>query len=310
MDPIVTLETVGLSNISLQIGINQVLGLFEILISVFGVILATKIRRPSIFRMKLALVYMFLFISGFISFSFLPVDVTPQNIHDHWAIIANNIFIATFAFHITILYYREMKKYTSREGFFKQKVIDFMDHIPDCVFVQDREGKYMYVNQAFCSLLNLPKEEIINKDNIELGMFLQKLGIKYDFDILDERSNNIIKEIDKPYIFIDSGYIANDYYSLQVYKSPVYNECFADGNVFRKYIGTIGITRDMTYDVIDHEEIDERLQDNDLEGALSLFYKHKTRRDTNPFTKEFLQEVQQEFQNKDVYLSSSITDKK
>lgn len=47
-----------------------------------------------------------------------------------------------------------------------------VSHLNQLICVKDEDGKYLMVNLTFCDLAGVPKEDIIGKDDTELGLFL------------------------------------------------------------------------------------------------------------------------------------------
>ncbi|MEG4515197.1 MULTISPECIES: PAS domain S-box protein [unclassified Microcoleus] len=115
-----------------------------------------------------------------------------------------------------------------------------MDEAPDRVFVKDRNFRYIFVNQSFAEYLGKNVEEIIGKDDIELG-FSAEL-------VFGDRNNSIrgIREADRavlagervrnPYqaIVFESG----KQHVFDTQKVPLYD---AEGNIF----GVLGFSREI-----------------------------------------------------------------
>ncbi|MEG4027084.1 MULTISPECIES: PAS domain S-box protein [unclassified Microcoleus] len=115
-----------------------------------------------------------------------------------------------------------------------------MDEAPDRVFVKDRNFRYIFVNQSFAEYLGKNVEEIIGKDDIELG-FSAEL-------VFGARNNSIrgIREEDRaviggervrnPYqaIVFDSG----KQHVFDTQKVPLFD---AEGNIF----GVLGFSREI-----------------------------------------------------------------
>lgn len=250
--------------------VYEAIAIAEIVIGLFGIHLSYIFRRNLAFRIKLGFVYSLPLIAGVLSLMFPMSDVH----------ILTQTHLVAFMVMLSILYWREVKNFTTSEGFHKRSLSNYLDNVPDLIWVKDVDNKFSYANKAMLRIYNVDKEEMIGKTPLEIqNKFLQKLQ-RFDFGQLCFKSDQFIKQTNRARVFLESGYINDRYYAFQVYKSPIYSN--NDGE--QKLIGYVGIARDLTYDVLDHNEIDRLLKSGDLDKAYALFAIHKSRYDI--FNKE------------------------
>ena len=80
-----------------------------------------------------------------------------------------------------ILVLKEKELYT------KADLEKILENIPLLVWMRDLEGKYIYVNRAYCDFMKLSKDEIIGKRDRD---FL----CKEDSSVIEEEDRRLIKE--------------------------------------------------------------------------------------------------------------------
>lgn len=115
-----------------------------------------------------------------------------------------------------------------------------MDDAPDRVFAKDKNFRYIFVNQSFAEYVGKNVEEIIGKDDIELG-FCAEL-------VLGDRNNSIrgIREEDRAVL---AGERVHNPYQAIVFeggKQHIFDTqkvplCDAEGNIF----GVLGFSREI-----------------------------------------------------------------
>ncbi|MEP6516216.1 PAS domain S-box protein [Microcoleus vaginatus] len=115
-----------------------------------------------------------------------------------------------------------------------------MDEAPDRVFVKDRNFRYIFVNQSFAEYLGVNVEEIIGKDDIELG-FSAEL-------VFGDRNSQIrgIREEDRAVLAGER--VRNPYQAIvfeggkqHVFDTQKMPLCDAEGNIF----GVLGFSREI-----------------------------------------------------------------
>jgi PAS domain S-box-containing protein len=78
----------------------------------------------------------------------------------------------------------------------KSQLISVLDSAPNLIFVKDRKGEYVLVNQATADFHGLSKEEIIGKTDFELGVSEENAEsfLKTDLYVIDQNENVFIPE--------------------------------------------------------------------------------------------------------------------
>jgi PAS domain-containing protein len=239
----------------------QAIGLFNLVVGLCGIYLATKLRRPGIFRIKLGIVFSLLVISGVGSMILSKDDFG----------LLHHSFISSFLILITILYWREVQHYMTTEGYHRKSLGNYIEDVPDLIWVKDLDFRYTYVNKSVLSTLELKLQDIIGKTDQEIRQQMMNNGIRYEIgaDHTDHEH-----KLDQPIIYLDTGYIRDRFIALQVFKGPLYN---SDSILTRKHVGYFSIGRDLTFDVEDHNNIATLLSEGDLTKAIDLFDLHRNR---------------------------------
>jgi PAS domain S-box-containing protein len=163
------------------------------------------------------------------------------------------------------------------EGYHKKSFGSYIDDIPDLVWIKDLEQRYTYVNKAFIDMAGIESNNILGKNDSEIGEYLEENDINYSFSMGNFRNDSQVSIFSKPRLIIETGIIDGRFAALQVYKKPLYN---SDITSARKHVGYIGIGRDLTYDVEDHNMMSEFIAEERIEEALKLFEIHKNRYQT------------------------------
>lgn len=68
-----------------------------------------------------------------------------------------------------------------------ENALDFravIDNLEQIISIKNEQGRYVFANKIFCDLLRLQQEEIIAKDDSELGFFLNpELIVRSDTEV-------------------------------------------------------------------------------------------------------------------------------
>ncbi len=136
-----------------------------------------------------------------------------------------------------ILNLRKQLTLDDSESFFYSLV----ENIPQYIFCKDVEGRFTFVNQLFCNLLEKPIEEILGKTDFDF--FPPELAKKYRNDDLNViESNQTFEDIEKNKIE------EHETKYVHVVKTPIYN---AKGEI----IGIQGIFWDITKRIKAEQEL-------------------------------------------------------
>jgi PAS domain S-box-containing protein len=120
----------------------------------------------------------------------------------------------------------------------------FVEHLPAGVFRKDYEGRYVFVNSAFCKLKDMKVDEILGKTPVELAayeaMFKQSKEVRQRTLVEGVNHHELIMRTGKP-VELEEVYLQPDgtMEYFHVVKSPVFG---ADGQL----IGSQGIQFDIT----------------------------------------------------------------
>jgi two-component system, cell cycle sensor histidine kinase and response regulator CckA len=133
-----------------------------------------------------------------------------------------------------------------------------VEQMPVCVFRKDAAGRFEYVNDRFCKLKQLKREEIIGRTPLEMAEYnLSRRSNKnladtsdYNFSVLGVNHHTAIMKNGQT-IEVDEEYIAADgeVRYFHVFKTPVFD-------LNKKIIGSQGIMFDMT----ERRHTDEKLR--------------------------------------------------
>jgi len=248
------------------INIHHAYSIVALIISLFGLGIAFFIRRAAVFRLKLACVYILLFVAGLGGFLFE---------HEKFGMVEQTLYTSFFIL-MTVLYWREVSSYMTTEGYHRKSLGIYIDDVPDLIWVKDLEHRYTYVNKAVSSLLGLPINLILGKTENDIREVFERTGMTYTIgsEAIKVDNNHTGDFMIEPRIFLDSGIINRRFIALQVYKGPLYN---SDDVITRKHVGYFGIGRDLTYDVEDHNRITEHIEKNEMDEAMIMFQIHKNR---------------------------------
>ena len=240
-------------------------GIYMAFLTCFGVYLACKTKRPMVFKIKLVVVYL-------IPFMLAVVYLFPgYHVSEAYRIL----LFCTFITLTQMLYWREPKKLTTSLGYHRKTLVDFLDLVPDMVWMKDVDNRFTYTNEAIrTGLLLCTETEAYGKTGVELAEIQRGKGHVYTFGEVCGDSDDVTISKDKPCRFLEFGKVNGKFLALQVFKAPLYITCPKGGS---KMVGTIGMGRDLTYDFIDHEKIAKLLEDGDYEGAKKAFSVHQRR---------------------------------
>ncbi len=251
-----------------DLSVNQLIGVFQILIGIAGLYIAYSFRRSRVFRIKLALVYSLPFVLGVEAampywFNFMPRH--PEH---------REILFMMFVILATILYWREVKSLMTSRGYHKRALVDFLDMMPDLVWMKDKDQKFTYMNEAvkrgwFCCT----DKDMLNKTEQEIYANVIRHASFSNREVIDE-SNRIVFEDHNACKFMATGEVNGNPIALQVFKAPLFKTLPDES---KKFVGMIAMARDLTYDLIDHSIISELCESDDIDHAIEEFEKHKTR---------------------------------
>ena len=144
-------------------------------------------------------------------------------------------------------------------------IINFLDVVPDMVWVKDIDNNFIYVNKSVCkNLLLLSKECVYDKTSTTIAHELRSKGIDYTFGELCCDSDEITKERNIPTLFYEYGNVNGKFMALRVLKSPIYDE-------HGILLGTIGVARDVTFHIISYKKIENLIINGEHEKASSEF---------------------------------------
>ncbi len=141
-------------------------GIAFLLIAISGFYIAYTIRRKSVFRIKMLIVYILPCIVALSYFSkdhgpmtgliFFPLNGDPPlekecNESDD----CRQLVILTFIILNSILYYREIKLVMTREGYHKNVLGACMKTVQDAIVTTDQNGKITYTNDAMKKMFKI-----------------------------------------------------------------------------------------------------------------------------------------------------------
>lgn len=166
-----------------------------------------------------------------------------------------------------------------------EKLIELLsEHLPDMLWVKERNGNYIYANQAICDGLLMAKDtsEPIGKNDLffaerERNAHPENLQW-HTFGELCFNSDLIVIENNKPMKFEEFGNVKGEILYLEVYKAPFYDK---EGNI----IGTVGAGRDIT-----------RLKQVQIDLEQSLQNVNLQRKQLESFNSELEKRVQEEIE--------------
>lgn len=245
--------------------VHTLAGIFMVGVTLFGFHVSLKIRRPAIFRFKLAFVYL------------LPLSLAVTYLVPtvHIAHPYRVLLMCAFMIFTSALYWREVRDLTTKIGYQKKALPDFLDLSPDMIWMKDLNNKFTYTNEAIRDgLLKCTEAEAFGKTGVELAIAQREKGHTYTFGEVCGDSDSITLKNRKVSRFLEFGTVNGQFLALQVFKAPLYNTRL-DGSKY--IIGTIGIGRDLTYDFLDHEKISKLIDEGDVKKALKVFDRHKRR---------------------------------
>jgi hypothetical protein len=253
------------SILSIPTDVFLVVGFISLCISIFGWFVAYKIRRPLIFRIKLSMVF---FIPFLLSCSYL-LKIPDFSLYNKLLLIHGFILL------LSILYWREVKKLTCSIGYHKNILVNFLDMVPDMVWMKDTDNKFTYTNNAVCEkILKCTKEEAFGKTGYEIAKKNKEKYQNFSYgEVCCALSNSDIGR-ESSCKFIEFGKINNEFIAVQVFKAPL-TVNLPDGS--KKIVGTIGMGRDLTYDYEDHEKIHSLINEKKYKEAIEAFKIHRDR---------------------------------
>lgn len=127
---------------------------------------------------------------------------------------------------------------------FLRAVRDAVDSMmPDMMWAKDTKGRYIIANKAIRDRL-LKHDNPYGKTDVELANRIKEMvgEDNHTFGEVCGDSDGVVLKHDMPMRFNEDGLIDGEYVMLQVHKNTLKD---AEGNV----LGTVGIGRDITYEV-------------------------------------------------------------
>lgn len=245
--------------------IFKIVGIIALLITGFGWYMAYVVRRPPIFRVKLAMVFV------------IPLMLSATYLLDFLSFshVYRMLLVYTFIMLLTILYWREIRKMTTSIGYHKSVLVNFLDMVPDMVWMKDIDNRFTYTNKALCDgLLKCSAKEAFGKTGIEIAELQRKKGHEYTFGEVCCDSDNETLLHNSPCRFLEFGKVNGKFLALQVFKAPLWVK-LPDGS--KKVVGTIGMGRDLTYDYEDHELILKLCREGKYDEAMEALIVHASR---------------------------------
>lgn len=99
----------------------------------------------------------------------------------------------------------------------------FCDAIPDPVWLKDREGRFLYVNNAMCTKVLGCRHPgtALGKTQEYFADRARKKGYRYDMDRMIEASDRAVYESGKAGNFYEYGFIHGRFYYFEIFKGPL-----------------------------------------------------------------------------------------
>jgi len=169
----------------------------------------------------------------------------------------------------------------------ERKMYTLLDHMPDLVWLTNAKGKYTYVNEAFAvKILMCSSSQAIGKTIRQIANEQLLIGISNNFGTIFTSTDDATRDFGTARKFLEIGKINNRFVALETIKTPLYDRS--------KFIGMLGIARDVTHDVTEHALLDNLLEKGDMEAFKKLFNDHKFKYINSPAKScypEFLRRV-------------------
>jgi PAS domain S-box-containing protein len=128
-----------------------------------------------------------------------------------------------------------------------------LDNIPFLVWLKDKNGRYISINQPFCNFYQMKPEDIIGKTDYEiLPLEIAKQHANVDREVLTSGERKHIEDFRKT---------LHGEEWIEIYKSPIFNEKGA-------VIGLTGISREIT----DRKRLEEAIKKNEEHFRALLQY--------------------------------------
>ncbi|MEQ9307957.1 MAG: PAS domain-containing protein [Balneolaceae bacterium] len=91
----------------------------------------------------------------------------------------------------------EMKEAFERTEKLRVQFQGVLNATPNLIFIKNKEGRYLLVNDAACSFFNIQREQFIGKTDLELGVSENeaKLFLETDLKVIETRETQFIPEI-------------------------------------------------------------------------------------------------------------------
>lgn len=135
-----------------------------------------------------------------------------------------------------------------RKGDVNELFLDtLIDSVPNLIWIKDKRGAHLNVNNYFCKVVGKEKKDIIGRGHYYIWDIEPEEYADGEYVCLE--TEEIVLKEKKTFLFDEQVKIGNEMRQLKTYKSPIIDE---DGVV----LGTTG----MAYDVTDIENIQVQLE--------------------------------------------------
>ena len=173
------------------------------------------------------------------------------------------IELAEFRFRRLQKLLKEEKDAWLRETYLEQTI----NTLPDMIWFKDLKGLHLHVNDAFCTAVNKPREDIEGHDHYYIWGIPRAVYERSDY-VCVETEDDVIKAR-KTCLFDEQVMSAQGLRKLKTYKTPIFDE---DGKTI---IGTVGIARDVTQENEYKNTIQRLTREDKLTGLSNREYFHQ-----------------------------------
>ena len=210
-----------------------------------------RIRRSPKFKIRLMLVFSMPFLTGLMCF--WP-NLVPQ--------VYLVLYMFAFFYLLMNLYKREILNLSDFVQEQKEIFAQFLELLPDMVWVKDSAGRYTFANEALTSsLIVCDPKEIFGKTDPELTEMHMARGRDYPIQDLFSKDNGLVEGHD----------LCQQPMVLRVYRAPIYIRTTDGGS---RFWGVVGIGQDLTAEHLEHQNLDRVLADGHVESARKLLQAH------------------------------------
>ena len=147
-----------------------------------------------------------------------------------------------------------------REQYILSLLGTMLDATPDMIWVKDMEHRFIIANKSLMRrlLLTNDRTDVIGKTSVEIALKLREQGNEYHCGEACLYSDIITLEKGTSCTFLEDFLINGNPVYLEVIKTPFKD---ANGNI----IGTVGVGRDLTEDVLKKRELFELCKNKNCE---------------------------------------------